>query len=320
MSEAKPCPWPVPPAKAGVAVSNAAPPMRSVRVMKRPFVQLRLESFCGFAVAHCQSGASRAKTLRHENEAEKMSEVLISTRESLKQVDPDRYRAALMADAQRRDDLLILYAFHYELSKVPDVTSEPMLGQIRYEWWREAIDEIYSGKEVRRHEITTPLAELLRRTDVPRFWIDRLIDGRARDLDPQPFEDLGSAQSYARQTSGQLMQIAVRLIGGETDKDAAKAGEVWGLTGLARSYSYYHDRILQNLSFEDLTAAAQQSYVEISGPVDSQIFPAMAYVSLVPKFLKRMSKGGFKPQKEKVVYGPISKQARLFSAGLRGRI
>ena len=225
-----------------------------------------------------------------------------------------------MADAQRRDDLLILYAFHYELSKVPDVTSEPMLGQIRYEWWREAIDEIYSGKEVRRHEITTPLAELLRRTDVPRFWIDRLIDGRARDLDPQPFEDLGSAQSYARQTSGQLMQIAVKLIGGEPDKDAAKAGEVWGLTGLARSYSYYHDRILQNLSFEDLTAAAQQSYVEISGPVDSQIFPAMAYVSLVPKFLKRMSKGGFKPQKEKVVYGPISKQARLFSAGLRGRI
>ena len=111
-----------------------------------------------------------------------MADLNLMTRQALKKADPDRYRAALMADAQGRQDLLILYAFHYELSKVPDVTTEPMLGQIRYEWWREAIDEIYTGREVRRHEISTPLAELLKRTDVPRFWVHRLIDGRARDL------------------------------------------------------------------------------------------------------------------------------------------
>ena len=91
-----------------------------------------------------------------------MSELNLVTRDALKKADPDRYRAALMSARQGREDLLILYAFHYELSKVPDVTSEPMLGQIRYEWWREAIDEIYSGREVRRHEISTPLSEMLK--------------------------------------------------------------------------------------------------------------------------------------------------------------
>jgi len=225
-----------------------------------------------------------------------------------------------MSDAQGRDDLLILYAFHYELSKVPDMTSEPMLGQIRYEWWREAIDEIYSGKEVRRHETSTPLAEMLRRIDVPRFWVDRLSDGRARDLDPQPFADMDAAKDYARQTSGQLMQIAVKVLGGTPDEMTIAAGEAWGLTGLARSYRFYHDRALQNLSFEDIISASEVSYDAARYQVDSDIFPAMGYVALVPGFLKRMKREGFDPTSDNVDYGPIAKQSRLMLAALKGKI
>ena len=249
-----------------------------------------------------------------------MADLNTMTREALKKADPDRFRAALMADAQGRRDLLILYAFHYELSKVPDVTSEPMLGQIRYEWWREAVDEIYSGREVRRHEISTPLAELLLRTEMPRFWIDRLIDGRARDLDPQPFKDMDDAREYARQTSGQLLQIAVKLLGGTPDDRLVQAGEAWGLTGLARSYRYYHDRILQNLGFEDLVAAAADSYASAKGKVESRIFPAIAYTALVPKFLVRMTRTGFEPKTQSVNYEPLAKQYCLLVAGLRGKI
>lgn len=249
-----------------------------------------------------------------------MSELLNATREALKQADPDRYRAALMAAEQGREDLLILYAFHYELAKVPEVTSEPMLGQIRYEWWREAIDEIYGDREVRRHEISTPLAEMLRRTDVPRFWIDRLIDGRARDLDPQPFTDIGAARDYARKTSGQLMQIAVKLVGGEPDEAILKAGEAWGLTGLARSYGYYHERILQNLIFQDLIDAARENYDAARTKSKADMFPAFGYAALIPKFLKRMTRNGFDPKTDKVIYGALAKQSRLFIAGLSGRI
>ena len=248
-----------------------------------------------------------------------MSELNLVTRDALKKADPDRYRAALMSARQGREDLLILYAFHYELSKVPDVTSEPMLGQIRYEWWREAVEEIYTGREVRRHEISTPLAEMLLRTDVPRFWIDRLINGRARDLDPQPFVDMKDAQDYARQTSGQLMQIAVKVLGGAPSDDVLRAGEAWGLTGLARSYGYYHDRILQNLSFEDVLKAARKTYDSAKPDVKTEVFPAIAYAALIPKFLTRMERPEFDPVKDKVVYGALSKQFRLMLAGLRGQ-
>lgn len=238
----------------------------------------------------------------------------------LKKADPDRYRSALLADAQGRDDLLVLYAFHYELSKVPDVTSEPMLGQIRYEWWREAVDEIYSGSAVRRHEISTPLADLLIRTNVPRFWVDRLIDGRSRDLDPQAFTDLEDARSYARQTSGQLMQIAIKVLGSTPEETLLLAGEAWGLTGLARSYSYYHDRALQNLDFETLVNAARETYQGVEHRIEGQAFPAIAYAALIPGFLKRMTRQGFDPRTDKVDYGPLAKQTRLMRAALRGKI
>ncbi len=252
-----------------------------------------------------------------------MSELNLTTRDALKQADPDRYRAALMSNAQGRADLLILYAFHYELAKVPEVTSEPMLGQIRYEWWREAIDEIYSGKDVRRHEISTPLSEMLLRTEVPRFWIDRLIDGRARDLDPQPFNDLKDALTYCRQTSGTLMQIAVKVLGGNPDEGVLQAGEAWGLTGLARSYGYYHDRILQNITFEALVNAARETHTAAKvGLKDSPapVFPALSYAALVTGFLKRMTKTGFDPLESKVAYGPLSKQLRLIMAALKGQV
>ena len=131
------------------------------------------------------------------------------TLQQLKSVDPDRLRAAVFADKAGRERLQLLYAFHYELAKVPELVSEPMIGQIRYQWWRDAVAEIYESKPVRKHEIATPLTEVFLNHDVPRFWVDRLIDGRERDLDPRPFANLDEAKDYCRQTSGVLMQICL---------------------------------------------------------------------------------------------------------------
>jgi len=133
--------------------------------------------------------------------------------DTLKKADPDRCRAAMFADEALRQKLLTLYAFHYELAKVPELVSEPMLGAIRYQWWRDCVDEIYTGKPVRRHEVATPLSEVLREAEIPRFWVDRLIDGRERDIDPRPFGTLDETKQYCQDTSGQLMQIALQLTG-----------------------------------------------------------------------------------------------------------
>ncbi|MDB2438207.1 squalene/phytoene synthase family protein [Hellea sp.] len=241
----------------------------------------------------------------------------------LKSVDPDRLRAAVFADKEGRERLQLLYAFHYELAKVPELVSEPIVGQIRYQWWRDAIAEIYEGRLVRKHEIATPLAGVLKDYDVPRFWVDRLIDGRERDLDPRPFANLDEAKEYCRQTSGVLMQIAVKLLGTEPDDAVLAAGEAWGLTGLARAYAYYQKGMLSELDFKALCRAAQDSRnIASKGlkALPSTAFPAVAYAALVPKFISRLTHSKHDPATMSVSYGPILKQLRLMGAVMRGKI
>ena len=54
--------------------------------------------------------------------------------------DRDRYQTALFAPADRREALFALYAFNYEVARVRETVTPPMLGQIRLQWWREVID------------------------------------------------------------------------------------------------------------------------------------------------------------------------------------
>src|SRR5271157_2668701 len=53
--------------------------------------------------------------------------------------DRDRFQTVLFAPAARREALFALYAFNYEIARVRESVTEPMIGQIRLEWWRESI-------------------------------------------------------------------------------------------------------------------------------------------------------------------------------------
>ncbi|WP_298917531.1 squalene/phytoene synthase family protein [uncultured Algimonas sp.] len=231
--------------------------------------------------------------------------------------DPDRVRAARLADPDVRDRLFALYAFHAELAKVPELVTEPMMGRIRYQWWRDCLGEIYGSGPVRAHEVSTPLAEMVVQTGLSRFYLDRLIDGRERDLDPRPFETMDAATAYADATSGALAAAAATICGGE---GGVAAGRAWGLCGLARSYRYYKDGMLKELPFDTILAASEEAYREARTVKPGAALPALAYVSLVPGFLKRMRGQGFDPAGQVPDYAPFLKQVRMLKAVGSGRL
>src|SRR5438067_12532545 len=72
--------------------------------------------------------------------------------------DRDRFQTVLFAPAARREALFALYAFNSEIARVRESVTEPMLGQIRLQWWRENIAAAYDGGAVRRHVVAEPLA------------------------------------------------------------------------------------------------------------------------------------------------------------------
>src|SRR6202048_583115 len=96
--------------------------------------------------------------------------------------DRDRYQTVLVAPAARREALFALYAFNYEIARVRESVTQPMLGQIRLQWWRENIAAAFEGGPVRPHPVAEALTTVIRDLRLSRDHFDRLIDGRETDL------------------------------------------------------------------------------------------------------------------------------------------
>ncbi len=75
----------------------------------------------------------------------------------VREADRDRYLATLFAPAAQRDALYALYAFNVEIARVRDLAREPMPGEIRLQWWREALSGEREG-EAAAHPVAAALA------------------------------------------------------------------------------------------------------------------------------------------------------------------
>lgn len=125
--------------------------------------------------------------------------------------DPDRFRAAMAAPVAARAVLFPLYAFNLEVARAPWVASEPMIAEMRLQWWRDALEEIAQGGPVRRHEVTTPLAGVLAPRDAQ--MLDALVTARRWDVYRDPFDDHAAFGHYLDATAGHLSVAAARAMG-----------------------------------------------------------------------------------------------------------
>ena len=151
--------------------------------------------------------------------------------------DNDRFLTALFAPAELREDLFALYAFNTEIARTREVVTEPMLGQIRLQWWRESVEGIYEGQP-RRHEVVTALATAVERGGLSRPLLERLVDAREADLDDAPPKTLACLVNYAESTSSPLVQLALQAADarGEAAMAAGRhVGIAYSLTGILRS-------------------------------------------------------------------------------------
>jgi phytoene synthase len=170
--------------------------------------------------------------------------------EELRRGDRARFLTALFAPEPSRRHLIALYAFNLELARIRDAVSQPMLGEIRLQWWRDALAEIAAGGPPRGHEVLLGLAEPLRAGVLDEPGLVRLVDARAHDLYDEPPAMLADLVAYAGETGGQLAALAVRLLGvaaGEPGAETAEAvardvGTAWALTGILRSVGNHADQ------------------------------------------------------------------------------
>lgn len=149
--------------------------------------------------------------------------------EKVRQGDPDRFLAVMSVAPQHRGALFTLFAFNLEIARAPWVSTEPMIAEMRLQFWRDVLDDIDNGKPARAHEVVQPLAELVRKRDLPLGILNEMIDARRWDIGRDAFANDAELEGYLCATSGRLMQLAVRSVTAPSDDLAMDVGFASGL-------------------------------------------------------------------------------------------
>ncbi len=153
----------------------------------------------------------------------------------VRRADPERFLAAMAAPPVARQVLFPIYAFNVEVSRAPWVTDEPMIAEMRLQWWRDALAEIGQGAGLRSHEVTLPLAEVLN-VDAARI-LDRAAEARRWDIYRDPFDDRDHLARHIDATAGGPMWVAARKLGAPEDTEGTVRDVAWaaGLAGWFRA-------------------------------------------------------------------------------------
>jgi hypothetical protein len=142
----------------------------------------------------------------------------------------DRYLTALLMPRRHREALILLAAFAGELRRVPGLVTDPMMGAIRLQWWRDTF-EAAAGRGAADKASGNPLADavvaVVREHELPWGLIHGLIDAAEADLDLAPFNEAAETRQLLIKSESALFELAGRVAG------ARPGRAVWTDAGLA---------------------------------------------------------------------------------------
>jgi phytoene synthase len=218
---------------------------------------------------------------RHVPAMNETTDITEYCRAMVREDDPERYYVSLFAPAAKQPHLWALFAFNQEVAKTRESVSEPMIGEIRLQWWREALDGIAAGAP-REHPVVLGL------NAIPAFaairpLLDTVIDGRAQDLEMEAETGIQTLEHYADKVGGALHEAAARIVTDTLDEhDAAlvrASGRAWAMLGILRALPY---QISDPKAFS-VTGATTQGLAglsadELNERLKPLLDPARAYV------------------------------------------
>ena len=157
----------------------------------------------------------------------------------VERADPERFAAAMAVPLPARRVLMPIYAANAEIARAPYAATEPLIAEMRLQWWRDAMDEIAAGGPVRRHEVTTPLAEVL--PPAGARLLSSVADARSWDVSGNPFADEDALVAHVDATAGSLTRASAIALG--DDEGAVRnEGTAGGIAAWLRAVPAYRER------------------------------------------------------------------------------
>jgi 15-cis-phytoene synthase len=247
----------------------------------------------------------------------------------VRQTDKDRFLATLFAPQDKRKALFAILAFSAEIARVRDKVTDPMPGEMRFQWWRDALAGIGHG-DVRDHPIAAAALDAIERYSLPVDAFFNLIEARAFDLYDDPMPTVLDLEGYCGETCSALIQLSSLVLADGKDPGTAEvaghAGVAYAITGLLRAFPFHaaraqiyipadildrHGVVNSDIYSGRSTPALQAALAELRAlarkhlektrflvrTIRRDVAPAFLAVSLVEPYLQRMERADYDPFK-----------------------
>ncbi len=268
---------------------------------------------------------------------------------ALRTADPDRYLATLYAPADKRDALATLHAFNAEIAAIRDRIHEPMPGEIRIQWWRDALA---GGRDAASgHPLATALIGVMERHALPLSAFDRYLEARIFDLYDDPMPSRTDLEGYCGETSSTMIQLAALVLDPQAaSKFAAAAGHAGCAVAIAgmvrqlplhrrRGQCFFPQDVLAAAGTDrdaliagqdrDATGRAVQAMVALgrdhfarftadAAGMPASLRSAFLPAALAPAYLDAATRRGFAATDAVADIGPLRKHGLLLYRAMRG--
>ncbi|MBL4839118.1 MAG: squalene/phytoene synthase family protein, partial [Kordiimonadaceae bacterium] len=189
-------------------------------------------------------------------------------RDLVKQDDRDRYLVSLFAPAAAQAGIWALFAFNQEVAKIRETVSEPMLGEIRLQWWLDVVQELAAGTVREKQPVIQAMAAAQLPTDVFPL-LEETIAARKSELLGEGTAEIKGLQAYAVGAGGALHVAAAHVQCGDVSETgisgagisgagvavARHLGSAWAMLGLVRAIPFYWQSGQGKVGGADMAAA-----------------------------------------------------------------
>ncbi|CAH3176554.1 unnamed protein product [Porites lobata] len=259
----------------------------------RYFVRFRWKAF-----------SSRGKNLTTSTQSSPQSSTQYCTN-LVRNLDYENFLCVLLLPKGSRRSVFAVRAFNIEVARVQDAVSDPNIGRMRLQFWRDSLDNIYQGNPPQQ-PVALELAETTSKHKLTKRWFSRIIDGREKSIDNRPYDTTDSLEEHGENTVSSVLYLILECLGVkdvQADHAASHLGKAIGVVTLLRATPFHGSRgkvyipsdvmIKHGVSQEDIirgrtTQAVKDVTYDLASLAHSHLSTAKSLMSKAPKVASRV--------------------------------
>lgn len=227
--------------------------------------------------------------------------------DALRTADEDAWLAIQFAPTPLRPKLTALFLLRAEIARIPAVVKEPPIGEMRLQWWREAIAAVPESRAPKGQPALAAAEAARLFHTFPVESLAPMIEARARLFYEPYFVTPAALADWLREAEGPVGAAALRLAdpaASARDLDAAAAAfAAFALARDARRLLAHPDA-----SLESAYAALAKEAAPVLAALGDAARATLLLAALAPLYRRKAAPTG------------LSKRWRLFHATLGGAL